>query len=175
LSKLALALAIAPAALLAAPALAQTAAGASAPAAVIVGDVLAVQPANDLSFGRIAIADPASPAVVTVGPAGAVTAASNAAETPGAPVAAAAFSVSGVGNQSYAVSFPQPSIALGAGTDPPTVDTFTTSLAGGVGQLSGVSTGTGSQTFNVGAKLHLPAHTAPGAYKGSFQVNVAYN
>jgi hypothetical protein len=142
---------------------------------VIVGNVLAVQPDNDLSFGRIAIPDPASPAVVTVGPAGSVTGTTNAAETAGAPVAAAAFTVSGVGGQSYAVTFPRPSINLGAGANAPTVDTFTSSLGGGAGQLSGQSTGIGAQTFNVGAKLHLPANTAPGAYTGSFQVNIAYN
>jgi hypothetical protein len=163
-------------ALLAGPAaLAQAAASAAAPASVIVGNVLAVQPTGDLNFGRVAIQDPASPAVVTVGPAGAVTAASNAAETPGAPVAAAAFQVSGVGAQSYAVTFPQPSVSLGAGADPPTVDSFTTSLAGGAGQLSGQSSGIGAQTFNVGARLHVPANTAPGAYAGRFQVDVAYN
>lgn len=159
---------------LATAASAQTSANASAPAAVTVGNALAIDHAGDLSFGQISILNPANPATVTVGTADSVTSISNAAEGAGATIASASFTVSGVGGSAYSVSFPQSSVQLG-GAGGPTLDTLVSNPSGSAGVLSGVSTGIGTQTLKVGGTLHVPANTSSGAYSGSFQVSVAYN
>lgn len=150
---------------------AQTASSASAGASVVLGNVITVARSADLAFGRIIITNAASPATVTVGTANSVTGISNATEMSGATIGSASFTVSGVADATYAVSFPQASISLGGGASPPTVDTFTSNPSGSAGLLSAG----GTQTVSVGGTLHVPANTTTGAYTGTFQVSVAYN
>lgn len=156
-------------------ALAQNAGSTTGAASLTVGNVLTVSRQSDLAFGRIVISSAGSPATVTVGTSNAVTGINNATELTGGTITSGVFNVTGVGGSTYAVTFPQASVSLGAGTNPPTVDTFSTNLASGIGQLSGTSADIGLQSFNVGAVLHVPANTAAGNYSGTFQVNVAYN
>ncbi|HEX3699604.1 MAG TPA: DUF4402 domain-containing protein [Phenylobacterium sp.] len=156
-------------------ALAQTSSTGTGTASIAIGNALTIDRTSDLSFGKLVVANPASPASVTVGTANAVTGISNATEVAGAAINSASFTVTGVGGSSYAVTFPQSSITLGAGANPPTLDSFSSNPAGSVGQLSGNSSGVGTQTLSVGGVLHLPANTPAGAYSGAFQVGVSYN
>jgi hypothetical protein len=162
-------------ALAASQASAQTSANASATASVSIGNALAVTRNTDLSFGRVVINDPTTPASVAVGTASSVTSISNATEEGTGNVGSATFVVSGIGGQTYSVTFPQASINLGAGTNPPTVDSFSSTPSGADGQLSGTSASIGTQNLAVGGVLHVPARTAAGTYTGTFQVGVAYN
>ena len=90
-------------------------------------------------------------------------------------VAAAAFSVTGGNNLGYAITLPSSlTITTGDGvgtTKQMTVDTFTSSKAGETGTLSG----SGTDTFTVGAKLTIATEDVNGAYTGSFTMTVDYN
>jgi len=87
----------------------------------------------------------------------------------GAPTAAG-FTVSGLSNQTYAVTLPADgSIVLtGPGTDM-AVDTFTDDATGTI------TPGGGPDAFGVGATLTVGGNQTSGAYTGSFDVTVSYN
>ena len=83
-------------------------------------------------------------------------------------VSAVTFNVSGFSSEIYAITLPSSATLTGpSGTM--TVDTFTHD-AGGSPALS-----SGSDTFNVGATLHVGATQPPGLYTGTFAVTVGYN
>ncbi len=83
--------------------------------------------------------------------------------------AAASFDVTGEKDSNYSITFPS-SATLTSGANTMTMDTFTHD-AGGTPQLSG----SGSDTFNVGATLNVGATQAAGTYSGTFAVTVNYN
>ena len=80
----------------------------------------------------------------------------------------ASFTATGTGSQTFTIT-PDTSITIDDGAaHTMTVDTFTTSA--GAGTLS-----LGTQTFNVGATLHVGANQFAAHYTGTFSVTVAYN
>ncbi len=80
---------------------------------------------------------------------------------------AAQFDVSGEAGLTYSISLPVSTTLIGPGTDM-VVDTFVNSA---VSQLSGG----GTDTFNVGATLHVGGSQASGTYTGTFPVTANYN
>jgi hypothetical protein len=56
-----------------------------------------------------------------------------------------------------------------------TADTFITDAVNGATANQLLLSGTGTGDFHVGGTLHIPADTAPGTYKGTLTLSVAYN
>ncbi|MFQ5775254.1 MAG: DUF4402 domain-containing protein [Kiloniellaceae bacterium] len=128
-----------------------------------LGSVISISSTGNLDFGKVVPTGTAG--TVTVTPAG-VRSSVNV-DLLGGTVSAASFSVTGENGQAYAISLPSSATLTGPGANM-TVDTFTDdnptpSLPGG------------SDTFNVGATLHVGATQAAGVYSGSFAVTVNYN
>jgi hypothetical protein len=88
----------------------------------------------------------------------------------GGTPAAAAFGVTGRPNATYAITLPG-AVAMGAMS----VGTFTDSAAGASTLTDPGGTGTGSDSFTVGATLTVPETQAAGNYTASFSVIVNYN
>lgn len=128
-----------------------------------LGAVISISSTADLEFGKVAPTGTAG--TVTVSPTGARS--SIDVDLFGGTVSAASFTVTGENNEAYALNLPTSTALTGPGADM-TVDTFTDDA--GTTVLSG-----GSDTFNVGATLHVGASQAPGNYAGSFAVTVNYN
>ncbi len=103
---------------------------------------------------------------VTVTPAGAISSVN--VDLFGGFPAAAAFDVTGASGQAYFITLPS-SATLTSGGDTMNVDTFNHD-AGASPSLVG-----GSDTFNVGATLHVGPTQAAGTYSGTFTVTVNYN
>ncbi len=81
---------------------------------------------------------------------------------------AATFNVTGASGANYSITLPS-SATLTSGGNTMTVDTYTDD-AGATPTLVG-----GSDTFNVGATLHVGATQVSGTYSGTFAVTVNYN
>lgn len=126
---------------------------------------------EDLNFGQIV---PNGGGIVTVSTAGVRTTADTAMLIPESydQPHAAAFSVAGDGGHSFSIALPA-STTISNGSASMNVDNFTSSL-GGSSTLSGSLNGPGTQTFTVGADLHVAADQAYGAYTGTFNVTVTY-
>ena len=84
--------------------------------------------------------------------------------------AAAGFTVSGLANQSFAITLPTdgivaltgPGTAMAAGA-------FTHNATGAIGPEGG------PDAFGVGATIKVNGNQPAGAYSGSFEVSVSYN
>ena len=126
---------------------------------------ISISSSGDMDFGTLAADDTAG--TVTVTPAGARSSV-NVYLFGGFPTAAS-FDVTGRVGQAYSITFPS-NATLTSGANTMTMDTFTHD-AGGSPQLSG----SGSDTFNVGATLNVGASQAAGTYSGTFSVTVNYN
>ncbi len=103
---------------------------------------------------------------VTVTPAGARSSVN--VDLFGGVPSAASFDVTGDAGQAYSIILPS-SATLTSGGDTMIVDTFNHD-AGVTPTLV-----SGSDTFNVGATLHVGAAQASGTYSGTFSVTVNYN
>lgn len=90
-----------------------------------------------------------------------------------APVAvAAAYTVTGENDATYAITVPANTIiSNGNPADNMTVSNFSCTYGGFVGQV-GFS---GTDFFSLGATLNLAGGQAAGTYNGTFDVSVAYN
>ncbi len=119
-----------------------------------------------MDFGTVV--PTANPGTVTVTPAGARTCSADVDCLGGTP-AAASFDVTGKGNANYSITLPS-STTLTSGANTMTVDT----LNHDAGASPKLPVG-GSETFNVGATLHVGATQAAGTYSGTFAVTVNYN
>jgi hypothetical protein len=117
-----------------------------------------------LNFGDVVAG--ASLGTVSVDFGGARTAGGGTTLGSGTGVSAAVFNVSGFGGATYVIQLPSSPIALGTMT----VDTF----IGSKGLASTLTAG-GTDSFTVGATLHVAASQAPGSYSGTFPVTVTYN
>ncbi len=113
--------------------------------------------------------------MVTTGTAGTVTVTTAGGRTSvdvdllGGTPAAASFDVTGKGNANYSITFSSPA-TLTSGGNSMTVDTFNHDAGG-----SPTLPGGGSETFNVGATLHVGGTQAAGTYSGTFTATVNYN
>ncbi len=125
---------------------------------------ISISAVGDMDFGTMLTTGTAG--TVTVTPAGARSSV-NVTLFGGFP-AAASFDVTGRVGQAYSITLPS-SATLTSGANTMTVDTYTDDT-GGSPQLDG----TGSDTFNVGATLHVGATQASGTYSGTFSVTVNY-
>lgn len=89
----------------------------------------------------------------------------------------AVFSLTGMGNKTYAITLPVSTVVTRAGgAETMTIDTFTARPASaGADQLTGTLNVTGTDSFTVGGRLNVNAAQADGVYNGTFGVTVAYN
>ncbi len=126
---------------------------------------ISISTSGDMDFGTMLTTGTAG--TVTVTPAGARSSVD--VDLFGGFPAAAAFDVTGRSNQNYSITLPS-SATLTSGGNTMTIDTFTDD-AGANPSLPGG----GSDTFNVGATLHVGATQASGTYSGTFSVTVNYN
>ena len=116
---------------------------------------ISVAEGTQLNFGTV-VADSAVQTDVIIvpdGAGGAISGASTADVLAGTGAAEGSFTLTGLLNAAYTVTFPPPVIFSGM-----TLDTFTSVSANG-GTLS---TGPGQDTLSVGATLTIPAGTAAG-------------
>lgn len=151
---------------------AQASASKSANGSAMIVTAIAISKVQDLSFGVI-VSD-ATGGTVTVSEDGTRSTSGPVLLTQsmtGSTVQQAKFTVTGATDYVYTITLPTSAVTLtGTGTTPPTmtVDTFTSDPSG-TGTLT-----LGTSTLEVGAKLHVGAAQAAGAYTGTFSVTVAY-
>lgn len=146
---------------------AQASATQSANINALIANPIVLAKTADLEFGSITPSTAAT--TVIIDPAGTVNAGSTAIGINGAPDAAA-FTVSGLALQTFAVTLPADGTVTLAGPGAPmAVDAFTSDAA------AAISAGGGPDAFGVGATLTVGADQTSGAYSGSFNVTVSYN
>lgn len=146
---------------------AQNTATTTATASANILQHLTIVNAGNLNFGNIIASNALG--TVKVIPAGTRTATDGAALPTGVAgtVSAAAFTVTGEEDATYAVTLPTAPVTITDGTNNMTVTAFESNS-------TNVLTG-GTQTFQVGGTLNVAASQAAGAYTGTFSVTVAYN
>ncbi len=159
---------------LAGPAVAQTSATVSASSTATVIQPLSLSKTTDLAFGSFVrpatgtnniVIDPGTGNRTLTGGGNATLATST--------TSRAAFSVTGEGAQTFAITVPASvTIARSGGAETLPV-TLTPSAA--TGTLSGSAGANGSATFGVGGSLPLDNTAVGGSYVGNFNVTVGYN
>lgn len=127
---------------------------------------ISIADTSDLNFGDVVASGVAGTVVMTSAGVRSATAGATLGSSTG--ISAAAFTVTGDADSTFAITLPT-TIQILAGTDEMTVDNFTSSL-GAIGTLSG-----GTATLGVGATLQVEAAQVAGNYTGTFNVTVAYN
>lgn len=133
----------------------------------LINNPIVLANTSDLEFGTITPSTVAT--TVIIDPTGTVNGASTAIGLGGVPTAAG-FDVSGLSNQTYAVTLPtNGTITLAGPGTAMAVDDFLDDATGTI------SPGGGPDSFGVGATLTVGANQAAGAYTGSFDVTVSYN
>lgn len=149
------------------------AAGASAGAGATIASGISCAKITgaDLEFGVI-IPDTAASTVI-VSPAGVRTKTGNCTLLSINPLPqAAAFSVGGTANATYAFTVTEESITVTSGSHTMTVDTWTTDPSGSSSFVIGSA---GTQDVKVGGTLKVGANQAAGRYTGTFNVTANYN
>ncbi len=126
---------------------------------------ISISASGNMDFGTMVTTGTAG--TVTVTPAGARSSVN--VDLLGGVPSAASFDVTGDGNANYSTTLPS-STTLTSGGNTMTVDTFTDDAGVNPKLPAG-----GSETFNVGATLHVGATQASGTYSGTFSVTVNYN
>jgi len=121
---------------------------------------------SDLNFGTLAASSEDGTAIVAAASSAGLTTTGGAQVIDDASASAASFTVTGEGNNTFAIDFPA-SITLEGTTSDLTVT------------LSGSSTGTlasGTTVIYIGGELEVDANSAGGSYvSDAFDVTVAYN
>jgi hypothetical protein len=146
---------------------AQVSATANASATVITP--IAISKTVDMNFGNIAVS-PTVAGTVVLAPAGTRT--KNGGVTLPAvtgTVAAASFTVTGLGTSTYAITLPSSIVLNGTPSGTMTVNAFT-STPSGTGALTA-----GSQTLLVGGTLNVGAAQAAGTYTNTTDMTVTVN
>ena len=133
---------------------------------ITIGAPISISNTASLEFGQIVTGTGVS--VVRITPAGVRSLVSGDAALAGGTSRAATFDITGEASGTYAITLPSSATLSGPGADM-TVDTFVHD-AGGSPALAA-----GSDTFNVGADLHVGASQAGGAYSDTFSVTVNWN
>jgi spore coat protein U-like protein len=121
----------------------------------------------DLNFGDVVSSAVAG--TVSVSVAGARASAGGATLGNGTGVTAAAFTVSGQANATYAITLPA-TATITSGANNMTVNGFVSNPAG-----TGTLSAGGSQALAVGGTLQVGINQPTGSYTGTFSVTVAYN
>ena len=143
------------------------AATASATASATITDApITITSSQPLTFGDIGAGSNAS--VIDITPAGVRSLESGDATLGATAGTAGVFDVSGEPSKAYTVTLPTAPVTLSdGGVNSMTVDNF-------VSDASGIISASGTDSFNVGAKLNVAANQAAGSYSGSFSVEVVY-
>lgn len=142
------------------------AATATADAKAEIVAALDITKETDLDFAQVVAGGTDGTVIMTPGGVRSATGGTTLGNGPGS---AASFHVTGAANATYAITLPS-SVTLESGLNTMLVDTFTSDPT-----PTGTLDGTGNQTLNVGATLHVPTGQATGNYSHSFDVTVAYN
>ncbi len=139
--------------------------------AVIVGPIGITNTAN-MNFGNVAVSTAPGTVVLATDGSRTVTGGCTLPAVTGSP-AAAAFTVTGAANYTYAITLPAAATTLddGAGHQM-TVDTWVSNPSG-----TGTLSAGGSQALTVGATLNVAGSQAAGTYNSTapFTVTVNYN
>lgn len=156
-------------------AMAQATATATATATIV--EPITISKQVDMNFGILA---KGAGGTLVLSPAGGRVASGVVLQT-GGTVTAASFTVGGQGTYTYGVTLPSSDYTItnttGSGAETMIVNAFTSNPSGTAGVLSGVISGTGTQTLLVGATLNVGASQVSGVYTNSspFSVTVNYN
>ena len=121
----------------------------------------------DMNFGDVVASGALGTVILT--PAGARSTTGGASLGSATGVTAAAFTVSGQGSATYAITLPA-STSVTSGANSMTVNAFTSNPSG-----TGALSAGGSQNLTVGGTLNVGASQATGTYTGTFNVTVTYN
>lgn len=130
---------------------------------------------RDLDFGTIIPG--AIQGTVSVNPATGVRTPAGGVTLVNSIYGAALFNITGTRDRAYTIKFPNKSITIkNASNKTMTVNLFTSDLPGsGNGIYNGTYDASGKALFHVGGTLTVAANQAPGAYTGTFNVEVNYN
>ena len=139
----------------------------SASASARIITPIALSTTQNLNFGNIASSNTLG--TVTISTANVRT--STGGVTPSAIGAftQAIYAASGENNATYSIQLPS-SVTISDGTNNMTVNNFVSDPG-----TTGVLSGSGAQTINVGATLNVGADQATGNYSGTYDVTIAYN
>jgi len=128
---------------------------------------------RSLHFGTLSTSSAVGTCVLA--PSGTRTQTGGVALTSLSPTAtSAAYTVTGTAGIAYNISLPTTNITVtrnGGGGQTMTISTFISSKTGNASILSG----TGTDSFTVGATLNVGASQVAGLYQGNFNVTVTYN
>lgn len=154
----------------------------STDATATIVEAIAISKDADLAFGKMIPS--ATLDAVTVGTDESRTVLSTGVILVGGGVTAAAYTVSGTANTTYTITLPADNaitlVGPAASVAMP-ITGFTSLKTGGtstgaLGILSSTTSGASvTQTFKVGAVLHVGVSQAPGNYAGTFNIAVNYN
>lgn len=154
---------------------AQTASAATGNASAVLVSPISITESTALNFGSISNGLAAGSSTVVVSDDG-VTATTYGASLAkvGATDTRGVFAISGGNNLAYTVTLPA-STTITDGSTNMTVGTFTTSSASAGAGLTGTTSGTGTDTFYVGATLTVNNTNNAGTYSGTYTITAAYN
>lgn len=143
---------------------AASAADASADASARIIQPISIDKTANMNFGEILPSSAAG--TVVLGTSGSLNASGGALVFDSSNAQAAAFLVSGEGNEAYTLTLPT-SITLSDGENSMTVSSFTS-------DATQVLNSGGQENLHVGASLGVGANQSAGEYAGSFIVSVDY-
>ncbi len=151
---------------------AQASSTASANTTAVIVTPISITKTTDMNFGNVAVSA-SNAGTVVLAPAGTRTT-TGGVTLPGTigTVAAAAFTVTGTANYTYAITLPTTLTLDDNASHTMTVDNFTSNPT-----PTGTLDGSGSQTLSVGATLNVGAGQEAGTYESDtdFEVTVVYN
>lgn len=148
---------------------AQNQASVTANATATIVNSISIEKIDDLKFGKIIAASTAGQVQIQTNGSRTVAVGNVVLFDQGSDHQAAAFKTIGSPNATYYLSFPEEVSLTGpAESDPMTIEGF-------VHSATGTLSGSGEETFNVGATLNVGANQAAGEYAGTFSVTAAYN
>jgi len=150
---------------------AQAQSTASSTADAVIATPITLSNTAGLDFGTILAGTVASTVQLTAAGAPTRTVTAGDATLASSTISAAAFSVNGTANQTYAITLPADGAVTLTGPGPAMAVNGFTHDAGATPTL----TGSPPDTLYVGATLSVGASQTAGSYSGSFDVTVAYN
>jgi len=151
-------------------ALAQPTTGAttSASATAVILTPISISNGADMDFGSVAVNATTDGTVVLTAAAATTRSVSGGVTAVGGTPSSAAFTVTGVADQTYSITLPTDGTTVLTGPGPDMGVDFVCNLG-----TSGLLTG-GTETFYVGATLSVAGGQTAGSYSGTFEVSVDY-